>query len=142
MQHDVEAPCAQRFANTNLARALGDAHQHNIHDHNSAHHQRDTRHRNHDRGNQRKNRIDKAANRFRREDVEPILFSRRLVEPGAQCNAAQIQALVKRQTRLGTRSSKHRHISRRRPEELVVSRDGHVDHIVLALPKRGAQLFK
>src|ERR1035437_6328311 len=41
LQQHVALPCAQRLAHADLARPLGHAHQHDVHNHDAAHYQRD-----------------------------------------------------------------------------------------------------
>ncbi len=94
LQHDVAMARAQRLAHADFARALGDAHQHDVHDDDAAHHQRNARHRHHDRRHHAEQLIDEAADGVGRKRVEVIVLARVRMKSRAQRDARQIERIL------------------------------------------------
>ena len=83
-----------RFADADFARALRDAHQHDVHDDDAAHHQRDAGDRHHHRGHHAEQLVDEAADGVGREGVEIVLLAGTRMEAGAQRDARFIERAV------------------------------------------------
>jgi len=104
LQHDVEAPGAEGFADADFAGALGDADEHDVHDDDAADDERNQGDGNDDGGNDGEQTIDEAADGVRRDEVEAIGFAGLLVEATAHGDAGEIERLLHGQTAFFARS--------------------------------------
>ncbi len=102
LPQDLDAPCAERLAHADFARALGDADRHDAHDADAADHQRNRRQ--HDEREERRlaDLIPDLQQRVLRHEVEVV----RLVEAQAVPDAHDLLDLVHR---LFTRHALARH---------------------------------
>ena len=89
----MTSPCRapSGFAHADFARALGHADQHDVHDHDAAHHQRNAGHRDDHGGDHAEHLVDEAADGVGREGVEVIGLAGARVEAGAQHHAGFIE---------------------------------------------------
>jgi hypothetical protein len=138
LQHDIAVARAERLAHADFARTLGDADQHDVHDHDAAHHQRNAGHRHHHGGDHSQHLVDKDADGVGREGVEVVLLAGAGMEPGAQRHARFIERLLERKAAAGFGPAEEREAGAR-PVQPVESGDGDIRGVVLVPPEYGAE---
>ena len=95
LRHDVAAARAERLAHTDLARALGDRDQHDVHDDDAADDQRDSGERDEDGKEAGADALPDADEGLVGIDGEAVLCSRGVVADGAQDDAHLVRAPVR-----------------------------------------------
>src|ERR1035438_3859392 len=138
LRHDIAMPRAHGFADADFARPLGDAHQHDVHDHDAAHHQRNAGDRHYHGGNQAENLIDEAADGVRRERIEIVGLAGTGVKARAQQHAGLIQRTLQVQAAARPGTAKESEAGARTVQP-VEGGSGDVDRVVQVAAERRTQ---
>ena len=126
--HDVGTPCAERLAQPDLAGALGDNHQHDVHDHNPADHQRQPDDPDQHGKNAVRGLMVDVQNRVRRKQPEVVGLLRSQPATAAQCHDGGVHrrghlrelARFDRQRERPPLSKDHLKLTKRNHDELVL----------------------
>ena len=129
---------AERFANADFAGALGDADQHDVHDHDAADHQRNAGDRHDDGGDHAEHLVDEAADGVRREHVEVIGLAGARVKAGAEHDAGFIERSGEIEAAAGLGPAEEREPGTG-AVHAVEGGDRDVDRVVLVAAEGGAE---
>ena len=137
LHHDVAAPGAQRLPQSDFARALRHHHQHDIHDDDASHHERQGDHADEHRKNAARRRTVDPEHRLRRENREVVGLARLHPPRNSQRNRRIVDG--RRNLRQVARLHRHRELPAR-AEHLLELPERNDGELILRLAQQRSTL--